>query len=138
MANFSNAEKVRLKFQLTDSILVPDTLIEGSIGDAHTELLRFLDDDVDTESPEEALVMGETLLAGVHLYRSLASKDGFEQKSNTIGRQRIEEGKRFASLMMIASILEEQAWYILEPYLTDVPSRFVLSATDSIPVIGEG
>ena len=137
MANFSTMDNVRLKFQLNDTALVSDSLIDGSITDAHIELLQFLDDEVDVDTPEEALIMGETLLAGVHLYRSLASKDAFQQKHAAVGSQRIEEGRRFASLMMVASTVEEQAWYILEPYLAEVPYSYVLSTTDSVPVIGE-
>lgn len=137
MADFTTADKVRMKFQLDDTTLVPDALIDASIDDAHFELLRFLDAEVDVDTPEEALIMGETLLAGVHLYRSLASKDAFKQKHSTVGSQRIEEGRRFASLMMVASTVEEQAWYILEPYLAEVPYRYVLSTTDSLPILGE-
>ncbi len=137
MANFTTESEVRLKFQLNDTTLVPSGLVTQSIDDAHVEVLRFLDPEYDTEEPEDALVLGETLLAGAHLFRSLASKDAFEQKRGTIGRQRVEEGKRFASLMGVASLTEDQAWYVLAPYLAAYPARAVAGVTASTVVLGE-
>ncbi len=137
MANFTSESEVRQKFQLNDTTLVPSSLVTASIDDAHTELLRFLDPEYDTGSPEDGLVMGETFLAGAHLFRTLASKEGFEQKHLMIGGHRIEEGERFTALMTLASVTDEQAWYVLEPYLLDWPGRSVADATDSTPVLGE-
>jgi hypothetical protein len=137
MAAFATEADVRLKFQLNDTTLAPSALIQASIEDAHTELLRFLDPVFLTSTPEEALVIGETLLAGAHLFRSLASKEAFDQKQVSIGSQQIDGGKRFGALMAMASLTEKNAWYVLEPYLADMPSPSPVAATDSVPVIGE-
>ena len=137
MSAFTTESAVRLKFQLTDTTLVPSDLITTSINDAHAELLRYLNPDYDVEPPEDALVQGETLLAGAHLYRSLAAKEAFSQKHVAVGSQRIEPGERFTSLMTIATLTEGLAWYMLEPYVLDQPARALAAATDTTPVIGE-
>lgn len=137
MASFATEADVRLKFQLDDATLVPSTLVVGSIDDAHEELLRFLDPQFDTTPAEEAVVMGETLLAGAHLFRTLAAKDAFDQKQATIGGQRLEAGKRFTALMAVAALTEDQAWYVLEPYIEARPSRVLAAVTDTVPVLGE-
>jgi len=137
MANFTTESEVRLKFQLSDTTLVPSSLITQSIDDAHAELLRYLDPAHDTESPEDGLVLGETLLAGAHLYRSIGSQEAFGQKRGTIGGQRIEEGARFASLMAVATLTWDQAWSLLEPYLTALPARTVAGVTTTTAVLGE-
>ncbi len=137
MAIFTTESDVRDKFQLTDTALVPASLVASSIADANTELLRFLDPVYDTGSPADGQVLGETLLAGAHLLRSLASKDGFEQKSLSIGGQRVDGGDRFAALTSMAASAEEQAWGILEPFLLDRSARAVLKVTDTTPVLGE-
>jgi len=138
MAGFTTEADVRLKFQLTDTTLVPTTVVEGAIDDAHEEVLRYLDSDVDTGSPDEALVLGETLLAGGHVYRSLAAKDAFEQKHVSIGGQRLEGGERLAALTAIADLSEVQAWYMLEPYVEELPPRKCADVTASEPVLGDG
>ena len=137
MANFTTESEVREKFQLSDTTLVPASLVNASIDDAHTELLRYLDPAYDVPSPDNAVVMGETLLAGTHLYRSLASKEAFDQRRVTVGAQRIEDGERFRSLMTIASMAADQAWLLLEPYLLDNAPRTVLDANASTLVLGE-
>ncbi len=137
MPTFTNESEVRQKFQLTDTTLVPSSLVAAAIDDAHAELLRFLDSDTVTEPPEDALVMGETLLAGAHLYRSLASKAAFDQKRLGIGSTKLEESSRFQSLMAVAEAAEEQAWYTLEPYLEAPPPRTVGDVTDTETVLGE-
>ncbi|HIJ74646.1 MAG TPA: hypothetical protein HPP83_11150 [Candidatus Hydrogenedentes bacterium] len=137
MANFTTEAQVREKFQLNDTTLVPSSLIEAGIDDAHDELLRFLDPVFAEGTPDDALVMGETLLAGAHLFRTLASGEAFGQKHVAIGGQRVEEGARFGTLMAVATEAEKQAWYLLEPYLADRPSREVAAATDGTPILGE-
>ena len=137
MSALTTETRVRAKFQLLDTTLVPSDLIEAAIDDAHTELLRFLAPDVDLETPEEALAMGETLLAGAHLYRTLGSKDAFDQKRLAIGSNRVEGSGRFDSLLAIAMIVEKQAWYLLEPYLGECASRCPCSVTVTQPVLGE-
>ena len=137
MADFTTEALVRLRFQLNDTTLVPTTLIDQAIDDAHTELLRFLDPDVDTVTPEDALVMGETLLAGSNALRMLASSEAFGQKKLSIGGRRIEESDRFKALSELADISATQAWYILEPYAVERPSKTPAGVTDTTPVLGE-
>ncbi len=137
MAVFTSEEAVRLKFQLNDTTLVPSELVIQSIDDAHTELLRYLADEYAAAEPEDALVIGETLLAGAHVYRSLASGDAFKQRHVAIGGNRVREGERFESLTAIANLTEDLAWYTLEPYLEAESGRDVAGVTDSTPVLGE-
>ncbi len=137
MANFSSESLVRLRFQFNDTVAVPADLVEACLDDAHCEVLRFLDPVYNTSIPEEAVLLGETLLAGAYVFRALASRDVQEQKHVTVGGHRIEEGKRFASLTAIATVTAEQAWYLLEPYVVDRPSECLADATASTPVLGE-
>jgi hypothetical protein len=137
MANFTSEATVRLRFQLNDTTMVPMTLVENAIDDAHTELLRWIDPQFDVPSPEDGLIMGETLLAGAQVYRALASGEAFGQKRMTIGGQRIEESGRFETMTELADLTEEQAWFILEPYVVDRPAQTVADASDTTPVLGE-
>lgn len=138
MPNLTTDTLVRAKFQLTDTTLVPSSLVQTSIDDAHTELVRFLDPVMVTTPPEDALIMGETLLAGAHLYRALAAKESFDQKHIGIGRQHLEEGKRFEALTAVADRADAMAWYLLEPYVRAKPARIAAQATDTAPVLGGG
>ncbi len=137
MANFTTEQAVRDAFQLTDTTLVPATLVEQSIDDAHTEILRRLDAAYDVPSPAAALVLGETLLAGARLLRSLAAKSANEMKDLSIGGKRVESGKRFEALHDAADSAEQEAWKHLEPYMLARSPRSVLIVTDSTPVLGE-
>lgn len=137
MANFTNETRVRERFQLTDTSLVPADLVVASIDDAHTELLRYLDLAFATETPEEALVMGETLLAGARVHQALASKAAAELKTITIAGQRIEATGRVETLLAIARGAEEQAWRLLEPYLAGRVGQVACVVTQSTPVLGE-
>ena len=137
MANFTTEAAVRLKFQVNDTAWAPSSLVTASIDDAHDAILRGLDPGVDTESPEDGLVLGETLLAGAHLLRSLASKDAVQQKEVTVAGQHIATGKRFASLMALGARVEEEAWRTLEPYLRGRDGITLAVLTDSTPVLGE-
>lgn len=137
MASFAAEEDVRLKFQMMDSVLTPSALILASIDDAHAELLRALDPAYLAGPPDANLILGEVMLAGAHLFRSIASKDAADQKQIVLGSQRMDAGKRFGALTAIASLAEQNAWYLLEPYLADRASRSPLGATDTIAVLGE-
>lgn len=137
MANFATESGVRLRFQVTDAVLVPTDVVNASIDDAHAEVMRVLDPEVETDPAPAGLVTGETLLAGAYLYRTLASKDAFQQRNVTIGGQRIEDGERFRALTAIAALAEKQAWFVLEPYVAELPGRTVVDATPSMPVLGE-
>lgn len=137
MAALTTEALVRLRFQLNDTTLVPTTLVDKAINDAHVELTRFLDPDTDVVTPEEALIMGETLLAGANALRMIASSEAFTQKRLTIGGRRVEESDRFATLTELADISESQAWYILEPYVTECPSATSATVTATTPILGE-
>lgn len=137
MANFTTEAAVRLKFHWHDTALVPSDLVQSGIADAHTELLRFLEPVHASGPADDALEMGETILAGANVARALAAQDASAQKRVTLGAQRIEEGARFTSLMALANVAETQAWYLLEPYLRDRPARATTHVTDSQPVLGE-
>lgn len=137
MPNFADEAGVRAKFQLTDAQSVAPALVEQSIEDAHLELLRRLDPRHDTAPPATELVLGETLLAGAHLLRSLASKDAFDRKHVVIGGKRIEGGGRFDDVLVAAANAEDYAWDVLAPFLLPRAPVQVLAATDSAPVIGE-
>jgi hypothetical protein len=137
MANFADEAGVRAKFQLTDAALVAPALVEQSIEDAHLEVLRRLDAQYDTDPPAAELVLGETLLAGAHLLRSLASKDAFDRKHVVIGGKRIEGGGRFDDVLAAAANAEDYAWEVLGPFLLPRAPVQVLVATDTVPVLGE-
>jgi hypothetical protein len=137
MPNFATESDVRLKLQLTDPALAAADLIIACIDDAHAEILRFLDDDVGVEPPDAALVTGEALLAGAYVLRALGAKDAVAQREIVIGNQRLSGGQRFRALAQMAAATEQQAWYLLEPYLTERPGRTIAASTDSTPVLGE-
>ncbi|MBI5093496.1 MAG: hypothetical protein HZB26_13775 [Candidatus Hydrogenedentes bacterium] len=137
MANFTTETAVRLKFHWHDTTLVPATLVQAGIDDAHTEILRFLDPVYGAGPADDALEMGETILAGANVARALAAQEASVQKRVTIGGQRVEEGARFTSLMALANVAETQAWYLLEPYLRDRAPRTESTTTDTQPVLGE-
>jgi len=137
MPAFSTESDVRLKFQLTDTVLVAAALVTQSIDDAHEVVLRHLHPDVDTGSPAAALVTGETMLAGAMLLHSLSSNDAFVQRNVSVGDARVAGGDRFEALRAAAVTAEEQAWALLQPYLADEPPRVPLTATDTRPVLGE-
>lgn len=137
MANFTTEAKVREKFQLNDTTLVPTALVDASIADAHAEILRFLDPVFDTGSPDVGLVLGETLMAGAHLLRSIAANAAFEQKALTIGGNRVGLSKRFEALSELATETETRGWAQLEPFLMDIVANDVADVTDTAPIIEE-
>jgi hypothetical protein len=137
MANFAGESGVRAKFQLNDSTLVPSALVVSSIDDAHVEVLRLLDPIYDVGSPDDAVVLGETMLAGAHLLRSLASDEGFRQRHLQVGGQRVGGDVRLDGLLALAQGAEERAWLTLEPFTLASASREVAAAMLSTPVLGE-
>ncbi|HPO12063.1 MAG TPA: hypothetical protein PLI09_01355 [Candidatus Hydrogenedentes bacterium] len=136
MAAFTSESAVRLKFQVTDTASVPQDLVLKSIEDAHEEIVRCLDPAVDQTSPEETLVLGETLLAGAHLLKSLAAKDAVQHKEVVVGGQRVDTGKRYAALMALSNQSGEQAWETLRPYLRESSGAVEAVVTDTTPVLG--
>jgi len=137
MAIFTSEAAVREKFQLTDTVLVPTTLITVSMDDAHELVLRSLDPAYDVPSPEAAVVLGETLLAGSQLLRSLASSEAFAQKRLSIGGQKIDVAKRYEALSEAADTAEAQAWHVLEPFVLATPAEDIADATDTTPILEE-
>lgn len=137
MATFATESDVREKFQLTDTNTVSSALVVRGLNDANTDILRVLDDDVDTVTPEAGLIMGEALLAGAYVLRSLASGDAFSQKNLSLGTARVAGGDRFGDMSKAAEVAESQAWYVLEPYVSEMPEKPVASVTDTQPVLGE-
>lgn len=138
MANFTTETRVRDAFQLQSTTRVPADLVTQSIDDAHIEILRVLDESVDTVTPEAGLITAETILAGAHVLRSLSWGHAAEQQHLALGNTRIEEGNRFRELHEAADIAESQAWYMLEPYVAAAEDHPVADATDTIPILEEG
>ena len=137
MAVFTTESAVREKFQLTDTTLVTTALVTGSMDDAHELVLRFLDPIFDVPSPDAEVVLGETLLSGAHLLRSLASSEAFNQKRLTVGGQRIDVARRFEALNEAADSAGEQAWEVLEPFVFARPAAKAVDVTETTPIIEE-
>lgn len=137
MANFTTEAAVRLRMQVDDTTTVSTALVEQSIDDAHARILTLLDAGVDTESPLAELVLGETLLAGAMLLRSLASGEATQGRQITIGGNRVDTPRRYATLMAETGETERRAWETLGPFLAAVAPRVVAEGTDSVAVLGE-
>jgi hypothetical protein len=137
MAAFTTESAVRLKFQLNDTATAPAVMVNGSIDDAHVLVTRFLDPAVDTETPADGLVLGETLLAGAQVLRALASKDAAHHQTLRVGGQVVDSDGRFSSLLALSAQIEKDAWQTLAPYLAPLPYLPPLRVTDTVPVIGE-
>ena len=136
MAGFTTEAMVRLRFQLNDTVSAPEELVLAAIDDAHTELLERLDPAHAAEPYPEALVLGETLLAGANVYRALAARDAHDQRHVVIGGQRVEAGGRFAALGTVADAARAKAWRMLAPFLRDRPPHAPAGLTDTVPVLG--
>ncbi|MEA3364488.1 MAG: hypothetical protein U9Q79_02515 [Candidatus Hydrogenedentes bacterium] len=137
MASFTTEAMVRLRFQLNDTASVPTELVQAGIDDAHTEILDRLDPAYAEEPYPEALVLGETLLAGANVYGGLAAKDAHDQKQVVVGGQRIEPGDRFAALAGTANGARVTAWRLLAPFLREQPPHAPAVLTDTVPVLGD-
>jgi hypothetical protein len=134
---FTTEAIVRTRFQIPDEATVSTALINASIEDAHTILLRYLDPQYDLPEPDAQLVLGETLLAGAQVFRSLAANDAATQQELSIAGQRISAGNRFASLMTLAGKAEDAAWRALAAYLVPKPGIPLAMTTDTMPILGE-
>ncbi len=138
MAGFTTEALVREKFQLNDTTLVPVSLVNRNIDDAHLILLRFLDPIFDLPTPAAAVVLGETLLAGAYLMRSLAPGSAFARRKVTVGGQRVEPSGKAEAMHAEADVAEAEAWHVLEPYLRIIPTDKLATTTDSQSILGEG
>lgn len=134
---FTTEALVREKFQLADTTQVLPSLVNRNIDDAHLILLRFLDPVFDLPSPAAAVVLGETLLAGAYLLRSLASGAAFARRKVAVGGQRVEPSGKGEALLAQADAAEAEGWHTLEPYLVVIPSDKLAAATGSQPTFGE-
>jgi len=137
MAGFTTEALVREKFQLTDTTQVLASLVNRNIDDAHLILLRFLDPVFDLPTPAAAIVLGETLLAGAYLLRSLAPGSSYARRKVTVGGQRIEPSGKAEAMHAEADRAESEAWRTLEPYLRIIPSDRIAAATDTESIVGE-
>lgn len=137
MAVFSSEAAVREKFQVTDTGLVSSGLVVRSLSDAHEEILRWIDLGVNVQSPPAAVVLGETLLAGAHLLRSLASKSASGFREVRVGGNQVVTGGKAASLLTLSQEAEQAAWEALGPYLRPVSGVDVALATETRAVLGE-
>lgn len=131
MAAFTTEARVRLTMQVEDTTVATSALVTQSIDDAHTLVLARLDDGVDLETPVEALVLGETLLAGAQLLRSLAGRAASQGRTVRVGGQQLETGRQFAALRQLAVETEAAAWETLAPFLAANGSRENATATDT-------
>jgi len=138
VANFATEADVRLKIQLEDTELASAALINARLDDAHREILQRLDPSVDPGVPPDAVVAGETLLAGAFVLASAAARTSANRVEVRVGGQRIETGQRFAALMTLSEKFEGEAWRVLAPFLKSQPGRNLAAPTDSVPVLGEG
>ena len=137
MAVFTTEIAVREKFQVTDVDKVASSLVTEAMEDAHLEVLRHLEAAYNVDPAADAVVLGETLLSGAHLFRSLAAGEAFQQRDVSVGGQRIQAGRRHASLLSTAAQAEEAAWKMLGPYLVTQPMGTVLAVSDSVAILGE-
>lgn len=137
MAVFATEAGVRLAVQIDDTAIASAALVEASIAEAHERVLADLAPDIDQESPPEALVRGETLLAASILFRALASRDAVEQVELQIGGQRIDAGKKFASLMTIARRFEKESARTLGAYTVWPTFQPPGEVTETVPVLGQ-
>lgn len=137
MAVFASEAGVRLAVQIDDTAIASTALVEASIAEAHERVLADLAPSVDQENPPEALVRGETLLAASILMRALASRDAVEQVELQIGGQRIDAGKKFASLMTIARRFEKEATRTLGAYAVGPAAQPPGDVTATVPVLGQ-
>jgi hypothetical protein len=137
VAGFTTEALVREKFQLTDAAQVLPSLVNRNIDDAHLILLRFLDPVFDLPSPAAAVVLGETLLAGAYLLRSLAGGAAFRRRKVTVGGQKVEPSGNSEAMLAQADTAEAEAWRALEPYLVVIPTDRLAAATDSQSIVGD-
>jgi len=135
MAGFTTEALVREKFQLTDTTQVLPSLVNRNVDDAHLILLRFLDPAFDLPTPAAAVVLGETLLAGAYLLRSLAAGAAYRRRKVTVGGQKVEPSGGSEALLAQADAAEAEAWRTLEPYLVVIPTDRLAGVTDSQPIV---
>jgi hypothetical protein len=137
MPAFTTAANVRLQFQLQDTTLVPNDLLDSAIDMAHHELLQRLDPVFDTETPPAALITAETFLAGARLLLLLATRSATLQPIITVGGQRLDRGREFITLIAAAEHAQQHAWDSAARYLNPQPQQVIVLTTATTEVLGE-
>ncbi len=137
MAVFATEAGVRLQVQVEDTSVASAELVTACIVEAHERVLADLDGGVDLESPPEAVVQGETLLAAGGVLRGLASRDAAEQVELQIGGQRVGAGQRFASLMSMARRFEKAGYVLLAPHSAQPEADCPARVGETTEVLGE-
>ncbi len=137
MASVATEEGVRARFQWSEED-VPESLITLAIEDAHNRLVRALTAESWGETPASGVVLGETLLAGAQVYRLLAAREAFDRRDVRVGGQESVGIGRFEALSRTATALEDEAWAVLEAFTRMHEGRAPMSASDTVPVLGEG
>ena len=133
---FATEHDVRLRFQFTDAAAVPADLIEAAVEAAHERLMQRLLPGCAADPPA-AVLLGETLLAGAEVLRSLAAREAAARANVRIGGQQVSAPGRFADLMLMADAATDAAWHVLADCLLPFPAQRVLAPTASVPVLGE-
>ena len=137
MAVFATEAGVRLQVQVEDTSVASSELVTACIDEAHERVLVELDGGVDVESPPEAVVQGETLLAAGGVLRGLASRDAAEQVELQIGGQRVGAGQRFASLMSMARRFEKAGNVLLAPHSAQPEVNCPALVGETTAILGE-
>ena len=99
---FTTDSAVRARFQMDDTELVPPAMVAAAIDTAHLEITRHLVPGVETDPPEEGLVLGETVLAGARVYELLAGADAVAARRLRLGSVTAHEGERRLALLAVA------------------------------------
>lgn len=133
---FTTESLVRLKGQVEDTGKVSSALVLDAIEDSHTRIVARLMDSVDQQSPPDAVVLGETLLAVSAVLASLAAGQAAEGDRVVVGGQRVETGVHLSKLRREVAAYAEEAWLVLAPYLKPV-GRQGMVTTATQPVLGE-
>lgn len=139
MAAYTDAAQVRLRFLMTDEVAVPGELIAARIDDAHAVVLAEIDPAFAAmDPPPEALMVGETLLAGARVLRSLAMRAAQRQGTQRLGTQTDDTRTRMQALFDAARLAEKEGWLVLAPYLVPRGRVRPLRAAATTPVLGRG
>lgn len=115
MAAFTTEEAVRLKFRLEESDGATDALVAAGIAHAHHDVLTRIRPEF-AETPPDAVVIAETLLAGAATLRSLGARLALDRRETRLSGHQIETGRRFPALIETAAAAEAEAARLLAPY----------------------
>ena len=136
MGILATESEVRLRTQTEDVNETSTALIDVAIEDANVVASSQLRPEAYAEPVDDAVVLGETLLACGLVLRSLASRAAVRQNRVRVGGQSAERGRSFGELMRAAAAFEAEAWEVLAPYTAVVPGESARAASESAPVLG--